>query len=92
MKGVPCFFGKEKNYQIMLSVALSLVFFKDYIIKNEVNVGTGRADILAYSAKENMPAFIIEAKALGSNTSQKRLKDSALSAIKQIKEKNTSMN
>lgn len=78
--------GKEKNYQIMLSVALSLIF-KDYIIKNEVNAGTGRADILAYSVKGNMPAFIIEAKALGSNTSQKRLKDSALSAIKQIKEK-----
>ena len=78
--------GKEKNYQIMLSVALSLIF-KDYIIKNEVNAGTGRADILAYSPKGNMPAFIIETKALGSNTSQTRLKESALNAIKQIKEK-----
>ncbi len=78
--------GKEKNYQIMISVALSLIF-KDYIIKNEVNAGTGRADILAYSPKGNMPAFIIETKALGSNTSQTRLKESALNAIKQIKEK-----
>ncbi len=77
--------GKEKNYQVMLSTALSLIF-EDYVVKNEVNAGTGRADILVYSVKPHMPAFIIETKALRSNASQTRLENYASNAIKQIKE------
>lgn len=77
--------GKEKNYQIMLSTALSLIF-ENYIVKNEVNAGAGRADIVVYSSKPHMPAFIIETKALRSNASQERLKNYALRAIDQIKE------
>lgn len=77
--------GKEKNYQIMLSTSLSLIF-ENCIVKNEVNAGTGRADILVYSSKPHMPSFVIEIKALRSNASQDRIKNYALKAIGQIKE------
>ncbi len=78
--------GQEKSYQVMLSTALSLIF-ETCIVKNEVNAGTGRADILVYSLKEGKPAFIIETKALRSNASQSRIRNSAIKAIEQIKEK-----
>lgn len=82
-----CFeIGQEKNYQVMLSTALSLIF-ETCIVKNEANAGTGRADILVYSLKEGKPAFIIETKALRSNASQSRIKNNAIKAIEQIKEK-----
>ena len=77
--------GKEKNYQIMLSTSLSLIF-ENCIVKNEVNAGTGRADILVYSPKPHAPSFVIEIKALRSNASQDRIKNYALRAIRQIKE------
>ena len=77
--------GKEKNYQIMLSTSLSLIF-ENCIVKNEVNAGTGRADILVYFPKPHAPSFVIEIKALRSNASQDRIKNYALRAIRQIKE------
>ncbi len=83
-----CFeLGQEKNYQVMLSTALALVF-EDCIIRNEVNAGSGRADIVLYSNKQGQPAFIIETKLLRSNASQARIKACASKALKQIKEKN----
>ncbi len=78
--------GQEKSYQVMLSTALSLIF-ESCIVRNEVNAGTGRADILVYSLKEGKPAFVIETKALRSNASLSRIKNSAIKAIEQIKEK-----
>ncbi len=50
-------FGKEKNYQIMLATALSLIF-ENHIIKNEVNAGDGRADIIVYSKKSKQPFLL----------------------------------
>ncbi len=78
-------FGKEKNYQTKLASALSLIF-ENYVVKNEMNAGNGRADIIVFSKEGNLPAFIIEVKALKSNAGKSRLQKYAQKAISQIKE------
>ncbi len=78
--------AQKKNYQAMLSTALGLIF-ENCLVRNEVNAGSGRADILVYSLKPGKPAFIIETKSLRSNASQARIRNCAIKAIEQIKEK-----
>lgn len=78
--------NKEKNYQILISTMLSVIFDTG-VVKNEVNAGTGRADIFVTPRKNKELAFVIEIKCLKTRTSKERLNQSALSAISQIKEK-----
>lgn len=78
--------NQEKNYQIMLASVLSIIL-KGYKIRNEVNSGNGRSDIIAIPSLDNEPGFIIETKLLKGKVSSKRLSDSSISAIKQIENK-----
>ena len=82
-----CFeMSKEKNYQILISTMLSVIFDTS-IVKNEVNAGSGRADIIVTPRNNKELAFVIEIKCLKTRTTKERLNQSALSAISQIKEK-----
>ena len=78
--------NKEKNYQILISTMLSVIFDTS-IVKNEVNAGSGRAEIIVTPRNNKELAFVIEIKCLKTRTTKERLNQSALSAISQIKEK-----
>ncbi len=76
----------EKNYQILLSGVLAVIF-DDAYVKNEFNAGTGRADIIVCPNNRNGIGFVIEVKSLKTRTTKARLERSAMDAIKQIETK-----
>ncbi len=76
----------EKNYQVLLSSVLAVIF-DDAYVKNEFNAGTGRADIIVCPNNRNGIGFVIEVKNLKTRTTKARLERSAIDAIKQIEAK-----
>lgn len=74
----------EKNYQILLSTTLAVIF-EDAYVKNEFNAGLGRADIVVIPNSQKELGFVIEVKHLKTRTTKERMDISAESAIKQIK-------
>ncbi len=74
----------EKNYQILLSTTLAVIF-EDAYVKNEFNAGLGRADIVVIPNSQKELGFVIEVKHLKTRTTKERMDVFAESAIKQIK-------
>ncbi len=74
----------EKNYQILLSTTLAVIF-DDAYIKNEFNAGSGRADIVVIPKDNKDLGFVVEVKSLKTRTIESRLENSTENAIKQIK-------
>lgn len=73
-----------RNYQALVLGATAMIF--DYaVVKNEVNAGLGRCDILVSPKDKSIPAFVIEVKHHDKTYSSERLKSSAKTAIRQIK-------
>jgi len=79
-------FGQEKNYQIMILTMASLLF-EECAIESEIPAGTGRCDILVSPKQKVGTGMVIEIKALKGKSSQSRIETTALSALRQIEEK-----
>lgn len=81
-------FADERNYQNAVIGILS-VLFDSYIVKNEVNAGVGRCDILLLPKDPNKVGIVIEIKHSKSKTplGEPRLRKLAEKALAQIKEK-----
>lgn len=81
--------GDERNYHNAITGLLSVLFDK-YMVKNEVNTGTGRCDIIMIPKDINNVGIIIEIKYSKSvnKLSVSRLKKLANNAIDQIKKNN----
>ncbi len=54
-------FNSEKNYQILLSTTLSLIFDNAYV-KNELNAGLRRADIIVCPKDNKKLGIVLESK------------------------------
>ena len=78
----------ERNYHNAVTGILSVLFDR-YIVKNEINTGTGRCDIIMIPKNNNQPGIIVEIKQSKSKTqlSKARLTNLANKAIEQIKQK-----
>lgn len=74
----------EKNYQIILGTALSIIFENAYV-KNEFKAGQGRADLVVIPKNDNKLGFVLETKYLKWRTGKDRLIESAKDALNQIK-------
>ena len=78
----------ERNYHNSVTGLIS-VLFDNYIVKNEVDSGLGRCDILILPKRENEIGIVIEIKRSKAKNqiSKSRLDSLAKEAIKQIKKK-----
>lgn len=72
-----------KNYKILLSTTLSLIFDNAYV-KNEFNPGLRRADIIVCPKNNKKLGIVLESKYVKTRTSKERLDNIANKAIKQI--------
>lgn len=77
---------QERSYQAMTLTLISLLF-EECTVRSEVLSGEGRCDILIRPRQSNSFGAVIEIKHIKSKTSEARLEERTLAALKQIKEK-----
>lgn len=78
----------ERNYHNAVTGILA-VLFDEYIVKNEIALGTGRCDIIMIPKSIDQMGIVLEIKCSKSKAqlSKARLQNLSLSAIEQIKKK-----
>ncbi|MBO5529316.1 MAG: AAA family ATPase [Bacilli bacterium] len=79
--------SKEKEYQSMV-VALMAILFGEYSVKSEVVGRLGRCDVLLSPKKAGTLGIVIEIKKHKSRLSEAKMRDSAITALAQIKKRN----
>ena len=68
-------------------MVISSLLFEEYVVRSEVLSGEGRCDILIRQRQSDSFGAVIEIKHIKAKTSEARLEERALAALKQIKEK-----
>ena len=74
----------ENSYHMMM-LGMCAFLDLDYVVRSNLESGTGRADILLYSKRQELPNYVLEFKY--TKEESKNLKKFAEQAILQIKEK-----
>lgn len=75
----------ENSYHMMM-LGMCAFLDLDYVVRSNLESGTGRADILLYAKRQNLPNYVLEFKY--TKEEPQNLKKLAEQAILQIKEKN----